>query len=303
MAKQTNVTRQAKRRHWVFVWMFLFLGVGLCGSAFAQQSQNPSPMVEHARAHPRLKQETPTGRREKLELGTLFLPSKLKLKASTPLFIHFHGGAWLPEVAAERLDGTAVISIQVGSGSGTYAKSFNDSQLFSRLLAEAESKAGTKFSPITLTAWSAGHGSVREILKVPEHYARVDRVLLIDGLHTGYVGGKPGQGSGQESQLEPQNLEIFLQFARDAVAGRKQMIITHSEIFPGTFASTTETADWLIGQLGLKRKAVVKWGPMQTQQLSEVRAGKFLLIGYAGNSAPDHVDQLHSLPDYLKWFR
>lgn len=270
----------------------------LCLPVFAQQSQNPSPMVEHTRAHPRLAQATPDGRREKLELGTLFLPAKLKLKSSVPLFIHFHGGTWLPEVAAAKVGKTAVISIQIGSGSGAYAKPFADAQLFSRLIAEAEAKAGVKFTPISLTGWSAGYGSIREILKVPEHYARVDGVLLIDGLHTGYVGEKPGP---QESQLETDKLEVFLKFARDAVAGRKRMIVTHSEIFPGTFASTTETTDWLLGQLGLKRKPVVKWGPMQTQQLSEVRAGKFLLIGYAGNTAPDHVDQLHSLPEYLKW--
>jgi hypothetical protein len=266
----------------------------------AQQSQNPSPMVEHMRAHLRLTQQTPPGRREKLELGALFIPAKSKLKSAMPLFIHFHGGTWLPEVAAAKTGNTAVISIQIGSGSSAYAKPLSDPRVFPRLIAEAEAKAGVKFGPISLTAWSAGYGAIREILKVPESYARVDRVLLIDGLHTGYVGGKPGP---LESQIETENLEVFLKFARDAVAGRKQMIITHSEIFPGTFASTTETADWLLGQLGLKRKAVVKWGPMQTQQLGEVRAGKFLLIGYAGNSAPDHVDQLHSLPEYLKWFR
>ncbi|HNG29815.1 MAG TPA: hypothetical protein PK012_08850, partial [Blastocatellia bacterium] len=223
--------------------------------------------------------------------------------SAVPLFIHFHGGIWLPEVAAAKKGDTAVIAVQIGAGSGAYAKPFADAQLFSRLLAEAETKSGLKFSSVSLTAWSAGYGAVREILKVPEHYARVERVLLIDGLHAGYVGGKPGQGNGQESQLEAENLEIFLKFARDAVAGRKQMIVTHSEIFPGTFAGTTETTDWLLSQLGLRRKAVLKWGPMQTQQLSEVRAGRFLLVGYAGNSAPDHVDQLHSLPEYLKWFK
>src|SRR5207253_11090247 len=132
------------------------------------------------------------------------------------------------------------------------------------------------------------------------YYSRVARVLLIDGLHTDYIGGQPGP---QESQLDASKLEIFLRFARDAVAGKKQMIVTHSEIFPGTFASTTETADYLLKQLGLPRRAVVKWGPMQTQQLSEARAGKFLLVGYAGNSAPDHVDQLHSLPEYLRWLK
>lgn len=257
-------------------------------------------MVEYTRKHPRLPQETPAGRREKLELGTLFLPQQLRQKATTPLFIHFHGGIWLPEVAAKKLGKTAVLSFQIGSGSSAYAKPFSDSQLLTRLLTEAESKTGLRFAPLTLTAWSAGYGAVREILKVPEHYARIDRVLLIDGLHTSYVDGKPGP---QESKLETAGLEIFLQFARDAVAGRKQMIVTHSEIFPGTFASTTETADWLLMQLGLKRQPVLKWGPMGTQQLSEVQAGKFLLIGYAGNSAPDHVDQLHALPDYLRWFK
>jgi hypothetical protein len=84
------------------------------------------------------------------------------------------------------------------------------------------------------------------------------------------------------------------------MAGRKTMLITHSEIFPGTFASTTETADWLLAQLGLHQTAVLKWGPMKTQQLSDVHSGKFRMVGYAGNSAPDHVDQFHSLPEYLK---
>lgn len=281
----------------------MFLIVLLAASTYAQQSQNPSPMVEHTRAHPRLKQETPPGRREKLELGALFLPAKLKLKSPTPLFIHFHGGTWLPEVAADKAAKTAVISIQLGAGSSVYARPFADAQLFARLIAEAETKAGVKFSPISLTSWSAGYGAVRAILKTPEHYARVEKVLLIDGLHAGYVGGKPGTGAGQESELEVADLDIFLKFARDAVAGRKRMIVTHSEIFPGTFASTTETADWLLSQLKLKRTPVVKWGPMQTQQLSEVRAGKFWLLGFAGNTAPDHVDQLHSLPEYLNWLR
>jgi hypothetical protein len=91
--------------------------------------------------------------------------------------------------------------------------------------------------------------------------------------------------------------------ARDAITGKKRAIVTHSEIFPGTFASTTETADYLLGQLKIARRPVLKWGPMGLQQLSESRAGKFLLLGYAGNSAPDHVDQLHSLPEYLKWLK
>lgn len=276
----------------------LFLVVFLMAApVLAQQGQNPSPMVETTRSHPRLKEESPPGRREKLELGTLFAPKGLKLEGRVPLVIHFHGGTWLPEVAAARHSKTAVITLQLGAGSGVYSKPFTDPKRFAQLLKEAEEKGGVTFEPVTLSAWSAGYGAIREILITPEHYDRVRAVLLLDGLHTGYVGGKPGP---RESKLEEENLQVFVKFARDAMDGKKQMIVTHTEIFPGTFASTTETADYLLKELGLKRTAVLKWGPMGTQQLSEVSKGKFLLHGYAGNSAPDHIDLLHALPDFLK---
>lgn len=275
----------------------LFLASAL-GAAFAQ-GQNPSPMVEHTREHPRLQRETPAGRRETLSTGSLFIPEKLAGKRRVPLFVHFHGERWIPEVAAAR-NGRAAIAVEGLSGSTAYAKQFSDHALFGAMLREAEQKSGVTFGPIWLTAWSAGHGAIREILSVPEYYDRVDKVLLIDGLHTGYVGDKPGP---LESQLERDHLDTFLKFARDAAAGRKSLWITHTEIFPGTFASTTETADWLLAQLGLRQTAVLKWGPMKTQQLSDVRAGKFRMLGYAGNSAPDHVDQFHSLPEFLKRMR
>src|SRR5690242_19817041 len=106
-------------------------------AAFAQQPQNPSPMVEHSRPHPRLAEEHPAGRREKLELGTLYLPPR----ARPVLLLFFHGGTWLPEVAAAR-NRVSAISIQAGSGSAAYARLFEDPQRFGRLIAEAESKAG-----------------------------------------------------------------------------------------------------------------------------------------------------------------
>jgi hypothetical protein len=268
-------------------------------AAFAQQAQNPSPMVEHTRAHQRLPEQTPPGRREKLELGTLFLPDGWKPGRDRAVLFFFHGGAWLPEVAAAH-NKLAVVSIQGGSGSGSYARLFEDAKRFPRLLKEAESKAGAHFTHVLLGGWSAGCGAIRQILLTPESYARIDAALAIDGIHTGYTDGKPGP---LESKIDQGNLQIWLQLARDAMAGRKRLVVTHSEIFPGTFASTTETADYLVAQLRLKVRPVLRWGPMGLQQLGEASAGKFLLIGYAGNSAPDHVDQLHSLPVLLRQLR
>jgi hypothetical protein len=243
----------------------------------------------------RLKQETPKGTREKLSIGTLFIPKELKTDGPVPLFIHFHSAAWIPEVAASKRQ-TAVISANLGQGSAVYAKPFADPKAFHDLLKEAETKGDVKFGVVGLTAWSAGYGAVRAILQDKEAYERIDFVLLIDGMHAGYT-DKPEKG------IVPEHMEVFARFAADAAAGKKQMIVTHSEIVPGTYASTTETADYLLKRLDLQREKVDREGPMKTRQMSEAKKGRFTLIGYAGKEAADHVDQLHSLPEYLKWVR
>ncbi len=285
----------------------LFIAVfGSRALVLAQQSpeqtgvpQNPSPMVEHTRAHLRLPEQSPEGRREKLSLGTLFVPARLQSKPLAPVLFFFHARGSVPEIAAAR-NNMVVVSAVLGAGSRVYAKPFLDSAFFGNLLREAETRAGMKLGPITLAGWSAGCGAIRQIMSTPEYYDKVANTIMIDGIHTSYIGGKPGP---VESQIDPKPLEIFVKLARDAMQGKKRVIITHSEIFPGTFASTTETSDYILNALGLHRRPVVKWGPMGTQELSDVRAGKFLLVGFAGNSAPDHVDQLHSLPEYLKWLK
>jgi hypothetical protein len=277
----------------VFICVYLWL----IGAVFAQQPQNPSPMVEHTRAHTRLVEQTPPGKREKLELGILYLPKSLP--AHPELLLFFHGEPWIAEVAGAR-NRVAVISEVAGNGSGVYVRLFEDPQRFPKLVQEAEAKAHRRFTRVILGGWSAGCGALRQILKSPESYARVNSVICIDGMHTDYASGQPGP---LESTLSEDNLRVWMQLGSDAMAGRKRFMVTHSEIFPGTYASTTETADYLLTQLGVHSRAVLKWGPMGMQQLSETSRGKFLVEGFAGDSAPDHVDQLHSLPVWLKWLR
>lgn len=274
---------------------------GILVAAVVSADQFPSPMVEHTRAHLRLTNTQPPGRREKLAIGTLFVPQPLSGEAGNPasvlpLVVHFHGAGWLVEVAAVQRR-AACIAVNLGTGSSVYARPFTAKGSFSKLLEEASAKANARFEPVVLSAWSAGYGAVRQILRDPAAHARIRAILLLDGMHAGYVDGKPGP---KESRLVEADLEDFVNLGREALAGRKRFVITHTEIFPGTFASTTETTDFLIGRLGLKRTAVLKWGPLGTQQLSEVSQGKLSILGYAGNSAPDHVDQLHALGDHLR---
>ena len=277
----------------------LFLAVILLTTHLhAQQPQNPSPMVEHTRPHPRLTKTEPTGTRTPLELGTLFVPEKLQHKHTARLLFFFHGGDWLPQLAASKQHNLAVITIQAGAGSGTYVKLFTDPTRFPALIAAAESASHLTFTDVAIAGWSAGCGALRQILTDPASATRVHRVLCIDGVHAGYTTDTPDR---LNPQLVPENLAPWLAFGREAIAGNKRLIITHSEIFPGSYASTTETADELLRQWNLTPQPVVRWGPMKTQLLSETKDNGLLVVGFAGNSAPDHVDQFHSLPEYLNW--
>jgi hypothetical protein len=252
-------------------------------------------MVEHARPHPRLVQQEPAGLRYPLALGRLYVPPTLVQEpgdGATPLIIHFHGAPWLPECAAATLGEAGVVAVQLGSGSSAYAKPFAEQpQLFRQLLEETARVSERQWGPVILSGWSAGYGAIREILRQTPDDNDIAAVVLLDGLHASYATGKPGP---LESDLETDSLAPFLAYARRAAEGQATMLIEHTEIFPGTFASTTETADYLLRRLELPRRSTLAWGPLGTQQLSEARRGRLVVRGYAGNSAPDHVDLLHA---------
>lgn len=272
-------------------------------------TQNPSPMAETTRAHDRLAQRPFDGETRSFtgpagKPVEVFIPRAVRGNAPIDVVIHFLGASWLPARAIRGLPTPTVVAVvNLGAGSGAYQRPFTDPTAFDSLLAEVQREVASVTSRpfragrIVLVGFSAGHGAIRTILREPRHFARVDVVLLLDGMHTSYVPESTPLAAG--GALDTTNLSVFAAFARAAMKGEKRFVVTHSEIFPGTFASTTETADWLLAAVGLKRTPVLEWGPRGMQQLSKARSGKFDLLGYAGNSAPDHIDQLHALPELL----
>jgi hypothetical protein len=263
-------------------------------------------MSDSTRPHPRLAPYEPDGRRVALSLGTLYVPPTFRPGDRTVLIVHFHGAPWLMEHHVKtRLPRAALVTVQIGAGSRVYADAFEKEGLLMGLIEEARTHASAitaaevRFDLVALTAFSAGYGAVRSILAHPREYASVDAVLLADGLHASYASEATGPRVA-DLPVEEAGLAPFITFARDAAAGRKRMLVTHSEIFPGTFASTTETADVLLRHLDLQRRRVLKDGPIGMQNLSDARRGTFVLLGFAGNSAPDHVDHLYAIGDFLK---
>ena len=256
-------------------------------------------MQEQTRAHERLTQrqldgvthtfDGPGGRPVEV-----FVSSGLRDNAAD-VVLHFHGAAWVPYQSAPN---AIVAVVNLGSGSGVYDRTYSDAAAFDSVLAGVQRVTNKSLRNVTLSGFSAGHGAIRAILKERRHFERVDAVLLMDGMHTSYIPERRPLADG--GMLDTTNLVALTNFARAAVRGEKKFVVTHSEIFPGTFASTTETADWMLQKLGLKRTPVLKMGPRGLQQLSEVRAGRFELLGYAGNSAPDHIDHFHAMPELLR---
>lgn len=225
-----------------------------------------------------------------------------------PLMVHFHGAPWLIEhhiaTAAPR---AALVTVNLGAGSSRYAAPFADETRFATLLDEAADAAARvlgrrpTWSSVTLTSWSAGYGAIRAILARPEASARVRAVILLDSLHASYiVDGEPAAPRAKDPTVKTSDIEVFTRLASEAAAGRVRFWVTHSEVYPGTYASTTDTADALLASLGLRRRPVLEAGPLGMQQLSESGRGSFRVLGCAGNSAPDHVDHLYALGEWLR---
>jgi len=274
--------------------------------------QQASPMQEGVRRHERLTQRVPPGVALPLTLpggarGELYLTKAARGQRNVSVLLHFHGAAWIPQQAAESQGRPlVVVSLSLGSGSGIYDRTFRapgmTDSLMARTQATVDSLAGRRVdvNRVYLTGFSAGHGAIRVMLRDSAWMHRVDGVLLMDGMHTSYVPEGVPLASG--GALDSLNLLALTAYARRAARGDAdtRMVVTHSEIFPGTFASATETAAWMLQSLGMAEQPVLKWGPRGLQQIGEAKRGRLLVMGFAGNSAPDHIDHYHAMPELLR---
>jgi len=288
------------------------------GAAARQQNsakvapQNPSPMTDDSRKHERIeRKEYPGIVFEIRDLFPkpvqLFVPQKsLKAKAFD-LLIHFNGAPYVTEFAATKYRGNIIAStLSVGSGSGAYNEAFRDTTKFRVLLdsivAETKEhvKHDVKLRRVILTGFSAGYGAIRRIISSERNFTRVDAILLLDGFHASYI--PEGKVLADGGRIDSADLLPYIKYAQDAEAkqSRKRFLITHSEIFPGTYVSTTEATDYLLHTLSMKRTPVLKWGPLGMQQLSSSRRNHFAVYGFAGNTARDHVDHVQALYWFLR---
>lgn len=270
-------------------------------------------MLESVRRHERISAIQPPGIAFRIDSVfskpvDIFIPEipapNLKAPDERTLLVHLFGSAYVPMHAVALAGSPYVLAVvNLGAGSSAYERPLSDStawnNLLKRIREESSARTGGRvhLGRVIVSAFSAGYGGVRALLSDESVAASINGVILLDGLHTSYLPERTVLAEG--GVLDTAKLVPFLRYARRAVAGETKMLITHSEIFPGTFASTTETTDWLISSLGLTRTPVLKWGPSGMQQISEVKRGGLAIMGFAGNTGPDHIDHLHGLVGFL----
>jgi murein DD-endopeptidase MepM/ murein hydrolase activator NlpD len=215
------------------------------------------------------------------------------------VMFHFHGHEAARKEWVRVMDGAVLVGIDLGIGSGPYSAAFRAPDAFKRLVRSVEAAMAEKYGKkrararkIGISSWSAGYGAVGEIINQVYGRSVVDLVILLDGLHSGY-----GPETLTEAPLEP-----FVRFARAARARQKLMFVSHSSIIPPGYASTTETANYLIYKLGGRpRKARPRAGdPWGLELISRYSRGNFHVRGFRGNDRMDHCAHFGLYRDVLK---
>jgi hypothetical protein len=215
------------------------------------------------------------------------------------LVVHFHGAPSVMEDAFEHsgLDGALVV-YNLGIGSGAYEDPYSMPGSYDHML-ESVTLAVRELCPtaaqpkrVALSGWSAGYGAILHIIDRARDAARVDAVLLADGMHVGFepVGFR---------KVSAISMAPFALFADEAIAGRKLFAITHSSI-QTPYASTTETAEFLLEAEGLPVDRREAPGPRPGMTLTS-RADRegFHLRGFSGEDKAAHCDHLFAFGDLL----
>jgi hypothetical protein len=238
----------------------------------------------------------PYGKWQTLPLGRMLVPSPAP-QESYDLLLHFHGGEAVRRVVAPaRLDEVSsvplvIAAVDAGIGSQAYVEAFAGAQPLEELLGTVGAAlAPARLRYLIVSSWSAGYGAVREILK--EHPTTPNAVVLLDSVHTAY--------KGDGKSLVTEALAPFLSYAQRARAEEAVMVLTHSEIRPPGYASTSEVASYFVEKLGGRREYAGLAPAAGVEFKTRFDDGLLHIRGYSGTSKESHCAHLSLLADILK---
>ena len=234
-----------------------------------------------------------------LPMGKTLIPAGIELppEGGYDLLAHFHGAEPIRKLVTPLGLGIVIATFDIGTLSGGYDRAFATPGLFDAMLASISREVSVVTNhpaarprSIILSSWSAGYGAVRRIIAPGRD--DIDAVVLIDSLYAGYA---PGAETPDPAELAP-----FAALARSAARGGPLLVITHSSVATTGYASTVDTASFLLRDVGLDETLM---SPPEADAFGLIRAqdrNHFFVRGYAGRDAAAHCAQLRLLPDILR---
>jgi hypothetical protein len=215
------------------------------------------------------------------------------------LVVHFHGHEPIRKEFVKTAKGPVLVGIDLGIGSGAYINGFAAPHVFPGLLRSVEAamaqKTGKKTARVrklALSSWSAGYGAIEQILRQTGG-KNIDSVILLDSLHAGYA-------DEQQKTLKVAQIEPFIDFAKKAAAKQRFMYLSHSSIIPPGYASTHETANFIIKQLNGKPKKASRQDVLGLDLFQRFDKGNLKVRGYTGNDKPDHCAHIGLMADIMR---
>jgi hypothetical protein len=226
------------------------------------------------------------------------VPSSLALRDGRfDLVIHFHGSHRETFAALDDAElGAAIVSVNLGEGGTTYGAAAIAPELIDRLIAFAEREidasgraSGARVGRLALSSWSAGFGAVREILKRPGDAARVDAVLLADGLFSDWV---PAKHASTTPTADFEKVKAVIEFARRATEGDKLFVLTHTAIDNRAYPDAPRCADAMLRYFSLEKgfPGGLPNSARGAQPYATDSAG-FHIWGFGGKAWTDHLAQ------------
>lgn len=200
------------------------------------------------------------------------------------LVMHFHGAHPYVKDLIEKANINAVVAVfNAGNGAEKYSQAYGAGGTLSSLLRQIDMATaplcpGAKAGRVALTAWSAGYGAAERLVSREEDRARVDAILLADGLHAGFM-------DRWKRNFAPNALQSFRDFAELAKANQKLFAITHSSIATDGYASTTECSKLLLQALNVTCESTLISG----------KSGDFSIEGFTGEDKAAHIAQFRQM--------
>lgn len=238
---------------------------------------------------------------DNISTGQVLLPQRggVTAEGGIDVLVHFHGHEPIRKEFAPLNSGIVLVGVDLGISSAPYHQRFVIERTFVDLLRDVRTamrehtgRDDIYIRRIGLSSWSAGFGATSQILKQPLG-KKVDSVILLDSLYGSYKEPSTREG------LREERVQAFVDFAQDAVKGRRFLYQTHSQIPTPQYASTREMSIWLLGKIGGELRPASRKDRLGLELVERFEQRSYRVRGYAGKDKPAHCGHIGIIQDVV----